>query len=91
MNKITTYAPDSDLIVTETTYGTGNTVWAYKGNDDEVYTYHLYAKVRNVAFELPETGGPGEVWSRWMFIALTAGGVASLYYAFKKRLSEKLG
>lgn len=45
-----TVAPSSDYPVTETTYGTGNSKWAYKDADklgDTTMTYHLYIAVQN--------------------------------------------
>ena len=40
------HAKLTDLAVTGTTYGTGNTVMAYKAEGDNTNTYHLYAKVK---------------------------------------------
>lgn len=46
LDRITDHVEKTDLPVTDTTYGTGNSGWAYKGVGDAVYTYHLYAKVK---------------------------------------------
>lgn len=44
---LTTQAPDTDMTVTETSYGTGNSKYSYQneGLDDVTNTYHLYIKV----------------------------------------------
>ncbi|MBQ6663858.1 MAG: Cna B-type domain-containing protein [Firmicutes bacterium] len=49
LKQITKWAPSTDLTVTETTYGTGNSAWSYKGEElaDITNTYHLYIKVRS--------------------------------------------
>ena len=45
--------PSSDLKVTETTYGTGNSIWSYKDATklgDTTNTYHLYIAVQSIRF-----------------------------------------
>ncbi|MBR3294866.1 MAG: hypothetical protein IKI62_01240, partial [Clostridia bacterium] len=49
LKNISTIDSDSKFALTETTYGTGNTVWSYLGERyaDETNTYHLYIKVKD--------------------------------------------
>ena len=50
-------APSSRLTVTDTTYGTGNTVWSYTDEnlDDVTNTYHLYIRVKRDVVDLNVT------------------------------------
>ena len=49
--------PSSRLEVSETTYGTGNSVWSYENASlsDTTNTYHLYIKVKAEKVEVPVT------------------------------------
>ncbi len=56
-----TIAPSTRMTVTDTVYGTGNTVWSYENEDlgDVTNTYHLYISVEKDVVDLKFT----KVWS----------------------------
>ena len=52
LEDVSNATPDSDYTVTETTYGTGNSIYSYQNEDldDVTNTYHLYIKVKSPSF-----------------------------------------
>ncbi|MBR2801621.1 MAG: Cna B-type domain-containing protein [Erysipelotrichaceae bacterium] len=60
LKELTAQQPSSDFTLTGTKYGTGNTVYAYKGETlgDITNTFHLYIRVRKNTIDIPVT----KVW-----------------------------
>ena len=76
--------PESVWQMQRTSYGTGNTIYAYKGASDQENTYHLYAELEQ---PLPAPTGVGKT----SYAALILMAVAGVLLAVnkKRRAAEK--
>lgn len=84
MNDVHSTDPESVWQMQGTSYGTGNTIYAYKGASDQENTYHLYAEVEQ---PLPVPTGVGKT----SYAALILMAVAGILLAVnkKRRAAEK--